>query len=327
MIQPPEMKLNLGMSVANHVHSTTGKVWEILTASYNGNLAKVQSMVIECPELINAQYNYAPPIHFAVTEQHPELVRFLLEKGALDISYKNYPFLDSLLSMAEDRENNEIVSLLKEYHRFPERSKYKGDCGEIFYERTDDQIAFQDAVDKEQIDKVKSILKDHPEFVKDPTWFWGEGIMMMPAKEKNFALLEVLMDHGAKVPTMTKWCRYYYFEKYESAEFLIKNGMDANHHSWHEVSLLHDMVHEGSIEKATLLLDNGANINAIDKEYHSTPLGFAAKWGQLEMVKLLLDRGANINRSGAKWATPLAWARKKQHTEIEKLLLSNGATH
>ena len=47
--------------------------------------------------------------------------------------------------------------------------------------------------------------------------------------------------------------------------------------------------------KARLLLDHGADINTIDEEYRSTPLGCAARRGQKEMVELLLERGADPN--------------------------------
>ena len=46
------------------------------------------------------------------------------------------------------------------------------------------------------------------------------------------------------------------------------------------MTLLHDMAHEGDIPKAMLLLDHGADINPIDEEYQSTPLGMAARWGR-----------------------------------------------
>jgi len=81
MIQPTEMKLNLPMVVANKVISTTSKVWNILVASRNGNLQEVKYLVNECPELIFSQYNYTPPIHFAVREGHVELVNYLLERS------------------------------------------------------------------------------------------------------------------------------------------------------------------------------------------------------------------------------------------------------
>ena len=65
------------------------------------------------------------------------------------------------------------------------------------------------------------------------------------------------------------------------------------------------------------LVAHGADINAIDEEYQSTPLGYAAHWGKREVVALLLEGGADPNKSGAPWATPLAWARKKGRAEIE----------
>ena len=77
--------------------------------------------------------------------------------------------------------------------------------------------------------------------------------------------------------------------------------------------------------RAELLLDHGADIDAVDEEYRSTPLGFAARWGNAEMAAMLLGRGADPNLSGAAWSTPLAWARKKGHAEIEMELMRAGA--
>ena len=66
MLQPNELKLNLPVKLFNGAISTTSKVWDMLTAAKNGNMNKVKKLVDECPELIYAQYNYTPPIHFAV---------------------------------------------------------------------------------------------------------------------------------------------------------------------------------------------------------------------------------------------------------------------
>jgi ankyrin repeat protein len=74
-----------------------------------------------------------------------------------------------------------------------------------------------------------------------------------------------------------------------------------------------------------LLIDRGAALDAIDEEYRSTPLGFAARWGKRDVAALLLERGANVGAAAAPWATPLAWARMKGHTEIERDLLRAGA--
>jgi len=73
------------------------------------------------------------------------------------------------------------------------------------------------------------------------------------------------------------------------------------------------------------LLKHGADVNAIEEEYRSTPLGMAARWGHGEMVELLLRHGADPNRSGAPWSTPLAWSKKKEHKANEKILRKAGA--
>jgi ankyrin repeat protein len=73
------------------------------------------------------------------------------------------------------------------------------------------------------------------------------------------------------------------------------------------------------------LLDHGAELDVIEDEYRSTPLGLAARWGRRPLVELLLSRGANPNACGAAWSRPLAWARKKGHAEIERALLAAGA--
>lgn len=46
-----------------------------------------------------------------------------------------------------------------------------------------------------------------------------------------------------------------------------------------------------------------------------------ARKGDLEKATLLLDHGADLNAVSALLSTPLAWARKKGHPEIEATLL------
>jgi ankyrin repeat protein len=105
----------------------------------------------------------------------------------------------------------------------------------------------------------------------------------------------------------------------------MDNGMNPNHMNWQHVTLLHDMTRRGNIPKARLLLDHGADINAADEEYRSTPLGLAARWGHAKMVAFLLERGADTNKAAAPWATPLAWARKKGFRIIASDLERAGA--
>ena len=139
-------------------------------------------------------------------------------------------------------------------------------------------------------------------------------------------MLECLMRFDAQVPAVSKWARFYYFVHDEIAAFLLENGMRSKHMSWHHVTLLHDMAQSGDIAKAAMLIDHGADINAVDEEYRSTPLGLAARWGQRAMAAFLLERGADPNGAGAPWSTPLAWAQKKGHDSLASDLVAAGAT-
>lgn len=326
MIQPHELKSEFPVSLSNDAISTTTKVWNILVASREGSLEVVKKLVDECPELIYAQYNYTPPIHFAVREGYLDLVKYLLDNGAHDPDYKTYPFLDSLVTIAQDRNYKDITWLLEQYNNDPLRCKFRGDNGKIDFNWTEQQKEFEMAVDQNMLDKTKQILMLHPEFALDENFFWGEGILTMPAKAGNYEMIELLINYGAKVPATLKWAQFYYFERYANAAFMLKTGMNPNVMSWHQVTILHDMAQKGDIQKAELLMKHGAEVNFVDEEYQSTPLGMAVRWGHVEMVKYLLARGADPNKAGAPWATPLAWAAKKGRNEIEKLLRDGGAT-
>jgi ankyrin repeat protein len=138
-------------------------------------------------------------------------------------------------------------------------------------------------------------------------------------------MIDLLISYGAKVPDVLKWTQFYYFERLDGATYMMEKGMNPNTMSWHHVTILHDMAQKGDIRKAELLVKHGAEINSVDEEYQSTPLGMAARWGHVGMVKYLLTQGADPNRSGASWSTPMAWANKKNHIEIEGILKNSGA--
>ncbi|KAK9441880.1 Pfs, NB-ARC and Ankyrin domain protein [Metarhizium brunneum] len=74
-----------------------------------------------------------------------------------------------------------------------------------------------------------------------------------------------------------------------------------------------------------LLLEKGANIEAIDNLYDQTPLLWAAGDGHEAVVKLLLEKGADIKAKDDTGQTPLSWAAKNGHEAVVRLLLEKGA--
>jgi len=79
----------------------------------------------------------------------------------------------------------------------------------------------------------------------------------------------------------------------------------------------------GSIERVTILLNRGSNIEAQDEET-GTPLMHAAEAGAVETVRLLLERDANVNARNDAGQTALMLAYLGP-VEVTRLLLEAGA--
>ena len=177
-----------------------------------------------------------------------------------------------------------------------------------------------------RFEEAERLIRATPSLLDDEAWRDGEGIPMGPASAGDHEMLEFLLRLGARVPSVSKWAPYYYFKHEATAAFLLRHGMDPNHMNWHRVTRLHHMAAQGEFAKARLLVDHGADIDAIDDEYRSTPLGLAARRGQRDVVAWLLERGADPTLAGALWATPLAWAEKRGHDTVAQLLRASGAS-
>jgi ankyrin repeat protein len=293
-----------------------------------------------------AQANHADtqwwrPITAAARRGGLEMVRLLLDHGADPNLPEDGAPVGQALWTAVYFDQPEMVKLLLEHGANPNTSPESGGSAVMHARRNPEMLAlllrygakeesrpFEEIdrlIEERRLDELETTLRETGLIARQGEASWGEGILAGPAKSGDLELIETLMRCGARVPEVTKWGRYYYFKHADVARYLLEHGMNANHRSWQEVTLLHDMAHEGSVEKARLLLDHGAEVDPIDGEYQSTPLGFAARWNQREVALLLIERGADANRAGADWARPVAWARRKGHAEMVELLRANGA--
>jgi len=109
---------------------------------------------------------------------------------------------------------------------------------------------------------------------------------------------------------------------------LVLDRSDPNVRSRRGTTVIHEvaasrggLTASDRVAYTTLLLDRGARLDVRDDLLHSTPLGWACRWGRVEMVKLLIERGADpIEADAEPWATPAAWAKKTGHPEIVAFL-------
>lgn len=328
-MQPVEMRTTFPMEMQDGLYSTTTEVWKMLSATRSGDLAAVKTMVEANPALVRCEHNYVPPLQLAVREGHTELVEYLLGHGAYDPRFVTYPYRETIHVLASDRKFLEIARLLEQY-RSSGRPRGRGIHGPGHIDLSGDpanadRVRLERLIDADALHAVEKLATSRPDLLHDPLLFWAEGVLSSPCHGRRLKMIDLLVRLGARVPGIAKWAPYYYFRHLDIAEKLLSSGMNPNHMNWHRTTLLHHMAWEGDVPKTKLLLSYGANINLVDDEFRSTPLGLAAKAGRVEIVKLLLERGADPNEAGAPWATPLAWARRKENTEIQAELRSAGA--
>ena len=310
-----------------------GAAYNIFLAAVFGDMAAVKRWLAEDSELANfADTHQRRPLSAAAWREDVEMVRLLLEHGAdPNLSERDCP-RGHALWIASYRDNVEMGRLLLENGADPNGTVESG--GRVLvHARANDELyqllvdhgaeireapreRLHNAISDDDLEAVERILQEHPELATDPGMFWGEGILAIPAREIQWEMMDLLLRYGARVPDVSKWGCSYYFRHVDVARYLLEKGMNPRHMNWHHTTLLHDMAHDGHVEKAQLLLEHGAEIDAVDEEYRSTPLGLAARAGQGELVELLLERGANPTTSGATWATPLTWARQRGNGDI-----------
>jgi len=123
------------------------------------------------------------------------------------------------------------------------------------------------------------------------------------------------------LPIVGAW----YPKSREYLDILFSHGVSPNLGDWFGKTWLHFCAQNGDVDAAARLLDHGADINAVEAEYRSTPLVEAAKQGHTEMAKFLLDRGADPNAPADAWARPLAWAVEAGHEAVVEALRERGA--
>jgi ankyrin repeat protein len=138
------------------------------------------------------------------------------------------------------------------------------------------------------------------------------------------AMLQMFLRRKHPMPKVLTECKGYLYHVPGMTRQLLEHGLDPNLHDWQRRTPLHDLCKghrhiEDPVPLIRMFLEFGADIDAIDEQDRSTPLGIAAREGKRDLVELLLEAGADPGAAGAPWATPAAWAERRGHAEIAEL--------
>ncbi|MDD5020812.1 MAG: ankyrin repeat domain-containing protein [Endomicrobiaceae bacterium] len=107
----------------------------------------------------------------------------------------------------------------------------------------------------------------------------------------------------------------------EETQTQNKSVADINANPKHGSTPLISAVKKNNIEIAKMLIENGADINAVGGSEKKTAIFFAVSNDNVEMVKMLISKGANLNVTDDYYETPLNIAVEKGNKKMINLLL------
>jgi hypothetical protein len=90
-------------------------------------------------------------------------------------------------------------------------------------------------------------------------------------------------------------------------------------------SQLHRAAMGGHVERVRALLAQGANVDVRQREFHGTPLQYAAHNGNGEIVQVLLEHKATVDSQDKQGRTPFIWAAMGGRSDMIRRLLDAGA--
>ena len=302
--------------------------WAMFKACAAGNMPKVRKLLAKDPRLVNSQFWYQFPVHFAVREGNAELVRLLLDHGAdsgqSTFTYNSWPML---LKTAEERGYRDVEALLvrrlkKDFHYSPDFELLK------------------DAIISRSSRKVGAVLQKHPRLTKASDAL-GNNALHWSVITRQLHLIEKFVDLGTplearrangQTPLLVATSGGY--------DYWYRDARRCGHPSLRNsavmVGCLFAKGAKYTILTAAAIGDQERvdEILAKDPEQavrlnsaRISPLTYAAGDGHTHIVRLLLEYGAdpNIPEEGAPDGLALFSACRGNHLETAKLLLEHGA--
>jgi ankyrin repeat protein len=225
------------------------------------------------------------PLHVAATQGHQNVVELLVANGAqIDVRAGDG---STPLYLAARGEHREIAQLLLDNDAVmePDIAVMLGDVELVKY-----YLA-------QGIDANSKLTKG---LSKGDSWL----ITAIGYKHKNTNLIELLLNHGAKVNEKTG---------------------TFNFSPLHRVAIVgYKSTFVSCRDIGEILIAHGANVNAEDK-HGNTPLHWAARLGHQDIVEILLEYNANVNHKNQGGVSALSEAIQSNHRQVVEYLLSRNA--
>ena len=146
---------------------------------------------------------------------------------------------------------------------------------------------------------------------------WGHTTPLMWAvAEGHTDVAALLLENGADQSARTVFVPPDTTRGFEGTapRDRLENEVGPVQHASGELQALHFAARDGYIDTAELLLNHGADINALVADGKNA-LGLAIFNGHYDLASMLIERGSDVNIADARGFTPLFWAVDRRNME------------
>ena len=313
-----------------------GAYLDIWTASHIGDWNRVKELLDQDPSLANRLSDHpgyylgsGAPLRNAAARGHIEIVKLLLERGAgPNLPEEGIAPNGHALYAAVYGGHYETAKLLLEHGAYPNvEVESSADTLSIALMNSNQKmvdllVSYGAARSVGLLAHYGDVQTAAAVFAANPALADDPGALGSAAGNGHEGFVRLMLRYQPDLPKRVAGAA----KTRELTELLFEHGMNPSQPDWLGITPLHEFARKGDVERATIFIDHGADLDARDEDICSTPLGWAAKFGKSPMVELLLTRGAKPNLpDDPPWATPLAWATRRGHEQVVELLKQRGA--
>lgn len=327
----------------NYSYEPSAITYAVIYSTNDSKLRETINLLIEKGADINEVYTNedgekTTSIYWAVVNSKPEIVSFLIEKGAkvqnageiesfgniLSVSSGNFlifqekeEYLENPIIEEKDKINSALITetLLKNGATNLIESKDKNGYTPV---ATSSIYGFNDTVKKLVEYKANINIQDKN----------GLTPLIYAIEQDNKELANFLIENGADLNMAEKeYDRTPIFFSIENkntniTEILISKGANVNAVDKNGVTPLNIAIKEdGNIDIIKLLVKNKADLNILTEEGDSL-IEYAINKNDTDMIQTLVEGGVNLNVAGISSNTPLMTAVSKSLENIVRIFLT-----
>lgn len=283
---------------AAYVHAAAS---ELADAAMRGNRDAVRSLLASTADVNSRQVDGTTALHWAVRNDDAEMTDMLIRAGA-SVSAVNREGVRPMQLAALNGSAAILERLIKAGADPNAPLTRYADTALMLAARTG------------KIDALNVLLDRGAKVNAVETW-GGTTALMWSVAEHRPAAVKLLVERGADVDARSNFVPAINGRGFEGrVPVPTQPSQQVEEFASGWMTPLVFAAREGDLESATLLVDAGADVNALAGDGKNA-LGVAMFNGNYELASYLIDEGCDVNHADTQRFTPLFWAVDRRNME------------